>query len=663
MPAFSPTRHPLATLVGAACLALLSACGGGDNVTSPTSSVQATPQQAATQSLASAAPTALPTSHSTWAPYDPQATYPKTRTVDGLYLTMPDGVQLAAKATFPADASGVVVPGRFPVILTQTSYNKNVPIINDGNTYLVQRGYVHVFVDVRGTGNSGGAWDAFGAKEQGDYREVMNWASTQPWSDGRVGTYGASLLAITQLFTAAKQHPAHKAMFTIVPMADAYRDIVFSGGQTNIGFIPLWLGLVTALGVLPTHPQDNPALAFQAVASHLVSALTNFQVPTLLKAVTGDPNTVYDGPFSRDRSPVEVLDRVQIPTFIVGGLHDIFQRGEPLLFEKLKNKVPAKLMIGPWTHIEGSLGLGLPRDGVPTLDQMALQWFDRHVKGQANGMEQQPNVTQYHRGIERYVTAQDWPHPQAVAQRFYLQAGGGLATSAPTQAAAPTPLPQFPLNGLCSQSTVQWTAGVLTGGTLGATNPQLYEAFKDVTLPCARDNRLNELLLEKTFTTAVMAQDMAINGPIEADIYASTTSRNAGLSVRVTDVAPDGSSREITNGVLTYSFRAVDDTNPTTLRLADAQGQPQRLRPWHPFTQASLQPVTPGQPMLLPVEIFPSSFVIRKGHKLRIAVGPSDFPHGLPPLPDLVASLGGLTQIYADPARPSSIVVPVVPTP
>ncbi len=659
MPLRPPSKTSLALVAGSLCLSLLGGCGGGSGDPATSATAAATAREA----TAGTAATALPASNTAWTPYDPPAAFPKTKTVDGLYLTMPDGTQLAAKATFPADASGAVVPGRFPVVLTQTSYNKNVPIINDSNTYLVRHGYVHVFVDVRGTGNSGGQWDAFGAKEQSDYREVMQWAATQPWSDGRVGTYGASLLAITQLFTAAKQHPAHKAMFTIVPMADAYRDIVFSGGQTNIGFIPLWLGLVTVLGVLPTNPQDNPQLAFQAVATHLVSALTNFQVPTLLRALVGDPNTVYDGPFSRDRSPVEVLDKVQIPTFIVGGLHDIFQRGEPLLFEKLKNRVPAKLLIGPWTHLEGALGLGLPRDGVPPLDQMALQWFDRYVKGQANGMEQQPNVTQYHHGIERYATAQDWPHPQAVAQRFYLQAGGGLGTTAPAKAAAPTPLPQVPLNGLCSQSTVQWTAGVLTGGALGAANPQLYEAFKDVTLPCARDNRLNELLLEKTFTTVAMAQDMAINGPIEADIHASTTSANAGLSVRVTDVAPDGSSREITNGVLTFSFRAVDDANPTTLRLNDAQGQPQRLRPWHPFTQASLLPVPAGQPVLLPIEIFPSSFVIKKGHKLRIAVGPSDFPHGLPPLPDLLASLGGITQVYADPQRPSSIVVPVVPAP
>ena len=158
---------------------------------------------------------------------------------------MSDGVQLNALVHRP-DA-----PGRFPVIVTITPYNGGSGIIGGANDYLVQRGYVHVVVDVRGTGSSGGYWDNFGTREQRDGYEVVEWAAQQSWSNGVVGMWGASYMAITQLFTAA-QHPPHlKAIFPIVPMGDSYRDMVFPGGQNNVGFIPFWLVLVSGSGLVP----------------------------------------------------------------------------------------------------------------------------------------------------------------------------------------------------------------------------------------------------------------------------------------------------------------------------------------------------------------------------------------------------------------------------
>ena len=85
----------------------------------------------------------------------------------------------------------------------------------------------------------------------GDGPEVVAWTRTQPWSDGDVGLWGASYMAITQLTTAARKPPGLKAIFPIVPMADSYRDITFSGGQINASFIPLWLGLVTGTSLIP----------------------------------------------------------------------------------------------------------------------------------------------------------------------------------------------------------------------------------------------------------------------------------------------------------------------------------------------------------------------------------------------------------------------------
>ncbi|MES2490591.1 MAG: CocE/NonD family hydrolase, partial [Pseudomonadota bacterium] len=176
-----------------------------------------------------------------WVDYNPPALYSGTKTTSDQFITMRDGVRLAVDVTQPLDANGQVVSTPLPVILTMTGYNKGigtfVPAIGGASPYFVEHGYIQVIVDVRGTGHSGGEWEAFGETEQADYDEILDWVVEQPWSNGRIGLHGASLLGITAVLAASRQHPAVKALFPIVPMADSYRDIVFAGGQTNVGFI------------------------------------------------------------------------------------------------------------------------------------------------------------------------------------------------------------------------------------------------------------------------------------------------------------------------------------------------------------------------------------------------------------------------------------------
>ena len=152
-------------------------------------------------------------------------------------------------------------------------------------------------------------------------------------------------MAITQLTTAARRPKGLKAIFPIVPMADGYRDITFSGGQTNMSFIPLWLGLVTGTSLVP------PAYALDGSPENLVRGVTTltthatnvggFQLNTVLNAVAGG-DIAYDGEFWKTRSTIELLDRIKVPAFVVGGHHDLFQRGEPLVYERLKNRVPPR---------------------------------------------------------------------------------------------------------------------------------------------------------------------------------------------------------------------------------------------------------------------------------------------------------------------------------
>lgn len=559
--------------------------------------------------------------------YDRPEEYSSYTTQKDVFITMRDGTILAADVHIPNG------PGPFPVILTQTPYSKNSTGAEHRNEYFIKRGYVHMVIDVRGTGSSQGIWDSFGPMEQQDGKELVEWASSQPWSNGNVGLYGSSYRGINQIFTAAYQPKGLKAIFPIVPMGDAYRDIMMSGGLINTGFIPLWLGLVTSSGLMPpTYTLTDPVMAGSVLLKN-IGQITGFPVTTLSSALTGG-DFAYDGTFFSTRSPLQVVNKVKVPAFFTGGLHDIFQRGTPLLYEKLKSTgVPSKLLIGNWTHL--TYGDGLPANNVPALEQIALRWFDKYLKNMNTNVERIPDVTQYVLGENQFETQADWPNPQASAQKLYLRGGRLLTKDTPSLLETGTSMLQQPLNGICSGSSAQWTAGALGY------------------LPCTKDNRLTELA-EITYTTPILNSDLKISGPIAAKIFAKTTANELVLTVRVTDVAPDGTSSEITAGWLAASHRAVDGSKSRNLNGENVQ-------PWHPFTREALQEVKPGEVMELNVEIFPTNVVIKEGHRLRVAIGPSDFPHSMSPAPSLLNQLGGIATILNSKTYPSHIILPVVP--
>jgi uncharacterized protein len=559
----------------------------------------------------------------TWTPYTRAATYTSVTDRD-VPITMRDGTVLRANVERP-DA-----PGRFPVLITQTPYGKDVAAgaLGAGGSSLVQRGYVQVTVDVRGTGKSAGSWDSFGPSEQQDGYDIVEWAAAQSWSDGKVGLDGPSYMGLNQLFTAALHPPHLKAIFPVVPMADGYRDIVFSGGDINLSFIPLWMGLVTGGGLVGTDPLT--------LLQH-VGGLASFTLPTLLGSLQGG-DVAYDGPFWKTRSTIEVLDRIQVPTFVVGGLHDLFQRGEPLIYERLKSRVPSRLVMGPWTHVSGSSGSGLPADGVPSLTDLQLRWFDQYLKGIDTNIAAIPKVTQYAYGDDRYETQSDWPNPKLDPQTWYLRGGSTLTRgAAPGVAETPQTFVQHPLSGICTMSTGQWTAG------LGEP------------LPCFTDDRPNTLSGGASYESAPLSSDLRLSGPIAAHLWLRTTASDAAVSVRVDDVAPDGTSTGMTTGWQSAAFRAVDASRSRVVRGHEIQ-------PWHPFTKASVLPVQSGVATPVDVEVFPTNWVLKAGHRLKIVVDPADFPHQLPPLPALLARLGGNVSILTEPGHASAIDLPELGT-
>jgi putative CocE/NonD family hydrolase len=536
-----------------------------------------------------------------------------------LEIRMDDGVTLSANVLRPAGQDGKAAPGRFPVILTQTAYNKEAPMLNMENDFMVQHGYIQVVVDARGTGSSGGNWTGFGPREKQDSCAIAKWAVTVPGSNGRMALDGGSYGGINQLFTAACHPKGLRAIFPIVPMGDAYRDVTVSGGETDTAFIPSWMGLVTGAGLLTTSVTSDPAQAASALVDH-AEALTTFQLPTIASAAIGrqigGADTAYDGKFFRDRSPLEIIDKVDVPTFVVGGEYDLFQRGEPMLYNALRARgVPARLLIGPWTHLTAT-------SDAETLHNLELRWFDHYVRGVKDPTLDRdvPPVTVYRLGQERFVTSTSYP------------LAGTRYTSRRLPSGSQT-IPYLPIAGVCSSSTSQWTAGGVPMG-----------------LPaCTGDHSINDRL-GATYDFPVHHKAFRFNGTAMAKLFVSTTRSDAFVTARLEDVSPNGSSKPLTNGWQLLSLRKVDPK-----RSAWRNGL--MVQPWHPDTRASVQRVEAGKIYELDVEIFPTAAQLAPGHSLRLAVQTSDEPHLTPSLPTAVNQLGGTLTVFSSAKYPSALVI------
>lgn len=593
-------------------------------------------------SLVAATPViaATPAHSSVWKPRP--ATYGINKTTN-VPITMDDGVVLKADVLRPAAKDGSAAPGKFPVILTQTPYNKNSPSLNFENDYLVERGYIQVIVDVRGTGSSGGQWASFSPREQKDYYECAVWAHKLKGGNGNVGLFGVSYGAIDQLLTAAQHPPGLKAEFPIVPMGDAYRDVAVSGGQSDTAFIPSWLGLVTGTGALPsTDTLTDPVGSATALADHAQGA-ANFQVPVVASALTGQKvdgyDSAYDGPFYRERSPLNVIDKVDIPTFIVGGEYDLFQRSEPMLYNALHARgVPSRLLIGPWTHLQAGSAADLPADGVPALTSLELRWFDHYLRGDPDPTlnKDVPQVEAYRIGGGHFEASASYP-PADTHYRA-LSLSGSASTGSPGtlttgKAKAGTGMvPWVPAAGICSESTEQWTAG-------GAPAEPV----------CTGNHNVNDDT-GVAYDLPISQQAMRIAGTSMAHLFVSTTRNNAMITARLEDVAPDGSVAPLTSGWQVLSLRALD-------RKKSAYDDGMLVQPWHPDTRSSVLPVKAGKIYVLDVEIFPTLATLARGHSLRLALQTVDEPHSNGSVGQTTDAAGGTVTVYSGGSHRSTLVL------
>ena len=568
-------------------------------------------------------------------------------------VRMHDGKVLRADVYYPT-TNGKRAKGPFPVALTLTPYGKGVLGSTNSSAggqtgpspYLVQRGFIDVVVDVRGTGASQGQFGLFDPQQDRDGATLVRWAARRANSDGKVGMYGASYLGIDQLLTAAalpKGSPL-KAIFPVVPGNDLYKDTATMGGLVDIEFDAFYLALTGGLNTVGPLLEglQNPATLeanLPAEVDHLQD-LANFDAKFTAQTLSGGASA-YDGKYWHARNPVNVLHKIAangIPAYMVGGEYDLFQRGEPLDFTGLQNAWAGRpvtapmapnqrvtgryqLLDGPFTHLSGSTA---------ALNPLMLEWFDTWLKGRHTGMATTPTPLHYFDlGTNKYTEHARYPFPSAHATRLWFGANNTLTSARPT--AGSTTLYWTPVGSPCGRPTDQWSAGASSLAT----------GYVHAGTPCVDgdDSSGQAGPYRTTFTTKPLAKRATIAGPIDVTVNATATTKDSEWVAEVEDVAPDGTSTPLTEGALLGSLRHVAKTG--TWRSGG-----QILLPNHTYAKRDARAVVPGRMTRYDIEVFPTYASIAAGHSIRVTLSTADTPHLVPTVPTLANLTGGVYQVH-----------------
>ena len=641
---------------------------------------------------AAAADTVAGTSASDAGSWSPQpATYGTGSLLD-LPVTMSDGTVLRADVYFPTTSgTTTAAPGLFPVLLQQTPYGKAFivdasAIANTNVDYLVDRGYIVVIADVRGTGDSGGTFDLFDPVQSTDGVTLAKWAAHLPQSNGEVGLFGESYMGINQFQTvqAAGANSPIKAMFPIISGNDLYADTVTQGGIPDMEFAATYIALLSGLNLSNPVLQPLVEAAESGNSSVLASGLADL-APTesahsqvlvsflklILDVETGQGDDAFDQSYWAARSPAQDLSAVvqdKIPAFLVGGWNDLFEQGEPLNYVGLQNLYDGRsqyaamtpgqavtaryqLLMGPWQHVTTGTGVNL--------SALELEWFDTWLLGEHTPLA--TTTTPLHLDIQNsggsWVDAAQWPLPAATPTSYYFGPGrsgsdavspndGSLSTVAPTAVTGADTVAWTGTSSPCDIQTDQWGAGALALG---------FQSL-DTNDPCD----LNDVTLGTgpgalTYTTAPVGSPVVVAGPIDATLYTTSSGTDTELAATVEAVSPSGDSVPLSSGALDGDQRALDASRTWTTSSGAT------LLPVHPLTQASSQPVVPGQVTRQDIAIFPTMAELPTGWRLRVTITTGDTPHLFPTLAQLPHMIGGIYQVQRDAGAASELTVPVAP--
>lgn len=555
--------------------------------------------------------------------------------------TMRDGTVLRADVYRPQ------APGRFPALLQRTPYSKNPPRAAQTFSALASRGFVVVIQDTRGRYMSQGV--ASPHDEAQDGFDTIAWVAGLPYVNGKVGMFGGSYLATTQLLAATLKPPALVALFPASSYASRY-DMVFQGGAFYLSDGLSW-NLDQAVDVrrrvlTPQVERDAPAglsdVEEQAFRDQWLwhVPLKNIDALEIRKYAPGYflmlDHPAYDA-YWRTFDIEARHDQFQVPAYHLTGWYDTLLTGTLRNFTGLRAHAATeqarryqRLVIGPWTHARptlqstkiGDVDFG-PDAGLDSQELMA-RWFACWLQGGDDAVIQGAPVRIFVMGENRWRGEQDWPLDRAQSTAYYLGSAGHANTAAGDGVLGPQPSTGESADRFVYDPADPVPTGAQGGYSRTPSDQRATEKRKDVLV----------------YSTAPLREAIEVTGPISVKLWVASSARDTDFTAKLIDVFPDGTARALNDGILRARYR-------------DSKTQPTLL--------------TPGQPVEISIDVGATSNFFQAAHRIRLDVSSSNFPRF-----DRNPNTGGIfgedskllraeQTILHDAAHPSRLVLPLVP--
>lgn len=428
-------------------------------------------------------------------------------------VPMRDGKHLSAYLYLPPGE------GPWPVVFEQRYADLRGASTRLGAAKLAKEGFVVALVNFRGTHQSEGTWVGYRALGWGklkDGYDTCEWLATQPWSTGKVGSFGSSQGGFAQNFLAVTRPPHLVCQYMEDTGLSLFHEGYRIGGITRPQRFK-------AMSKVCRNPEDNARLMEEW-----------FRHPH------------YDD-YWRDEDCTLHFDKMNVPCFTLGSWFDFMNQGSIASFQGRQHKGDVnsrgnqQLVIGPWLHGRGNrtnriAELVFPMNANWPQHEHMVRWFKHWLCGEGNGVTRESAVRYYVMGAvgeadapgNVWRAATDWPPPHQPTP-LYLHPGGSLAWTTPTGTADST---QY------------------------RSDPYQPMQIPGVSFPGARDARPFEQQAEvRTFTTAPLDKPMEWTGRVRAELFLSSTARDTDVLVRVSDVYPDGKSILIVDYPLRLRYR------------------------------------------------------------------------------------------------------------
>jgi putative CocE/NonD family hydrolase len=592
-------------------------------------------------------------------PFTPPEAVQLTKSV---MVPMRDGVKLSTDLYMPAASKAPL-----PAIMLRTPYNKSNPAFWNFRSpqsvayYFASHGYVVAVQDTRGKFESQGAFTV-SADDSNDGFDTVAWLSAQPWSNGKVGSYGCSYLGENQM-EMAKLRPAHLA--AMVPQAAGGSARYFgliNGGAYEIAAGAGWFrhnGAKYAPKVDAQLPHDE----FVATAElfdfwpsaagvdlpKMWRTLPTMDIEEQAKAAPNDWKdflTHEPGDSWWDRfGYVKPDDRFTVPALQVNSWYDIAIGDTLKLFNQLRQNATSEvardnqfMVVSPTAHcvselasehtIVGTRDMG---DSRFNYYELYLRWFDRWLKGIDNGVTKRPKLQIYVMGTNQWRGENEWPLARTQWTKYYLHSNGHAHSRFGTGTLSTSPLGNEPPD---VYSYDPRTPTPTHGGAICCTG-------SDDAEPGAFDQSEVEMRSDVlVYTSAPLTAGVEITGPLQVALAIASSAPDTDFTAKLVDVDPSGAAYNIQDGVLRVRYRN-GYANPTRLRAGE------------------VYPIT--------IDLQASSIYLAPGHRLRLEVSSSNFPRFDRNLntggrnTDEVTGQVAHNSVYHSAGRLSYVLLPIIP--